>query len=259
MRHACLLVLFVACNHHDLPRAEPATSAPPAPSEPAPPPKLTPLAGEWIEHQGDQWFIPPLGATEARPLVVAVHGAGDRPEWSCAEWRDITSAYAVIACPHGEPFGAGYAWTSVDQLEARVRSAELEARARYGAYVDPGAPILVGFSQGARLVSIVARKHPDHWPVVVMLEGGYDETKWGFGPAFAKGGKRVLFACSTYHCADGFTEGARSSRSAKVDARVADLGNLGHHMGPAVRSGVREQFRWLVRDDERWEAWLESP
>jgi pimeloyl-ACP methyl ester carboxylesterase len=255
-RHACLLLVLVNCTHPE-PRAR--AEAPPAPIEDAGDAKLAPLAGEWIEHRGDGWFIPPLGATEARPLIVAIHGAGDRPEWACAEWRDITSAYAMITCPHGDAFGAGYAWSSVDQLDARARAAELDARAKYGAYVDPGPPILVGFSQGARLASIVARKHPDHWPVVALVEGGYDETKWGFGPAFAKGGKRVLFACSTWHCADGFRDGERSSIAAKVDARVADLGNFGHHMGTPVRDGLRTQFRWLVRDDERWEAWLESP
>jgi pimeloyl-ACP methyl ester carboxylesterase len=258
MRHARLLFLvFVNCTHHETARAEPEIVAAPIP-EPVTP-KLAALTGEWIEHRGDGWFIPPLGATEARPLVVAIHGAGDRPEWACAEWRGITDAYAVITCPHGDAFGAGYAWSSVEQLEERARSAELDARARYGAYVDPGPPILVGFSQGARLASIIARKHPDRWPVVAIVEGGYDETKWGFGAAFAKGGKRVLFACSTWHCAEGFRDGERSSIAAKVDVRVADLGNLGHHMGASVRDGLRTQFRWLVRDDERWESWLESP
>lgn len=259
MRLACLLLLLVSCTTGTAPavvRAEPKTNTE---LEASIEPKLAPLTGEWMEKQGDMTFTPPIGATEARPLIVALHGAGDCPEWSCAEWRDITRAYALVACPHGGPFGKAYAWTSVAEIEERALAAEADARAKYGPYVDPGPPLLVAFSQGARLASILARKHPEHWPVVVLLEGGYDETKWAFGPAFAKGGKRILFACSTYDCAKGYADGARSTTAAKVDARVADLGNLGHHMGPSVRDGMRAQLRWVIRDDERWEAWLESP
>jgi pimeloyl-ACP methyl ester carboxylesterase len=256
MRLACLL-LAVSCTTPAAPtvlaQAEPTHVDIPIDT------KLSPLTGEWMEKQGEISFTPPLGATEARPLVVALHGAGDRPEWSCAEWREITGGHALIACPHGGPFGNAYAWTSMAEIEQRALAAEADARAKYGVYVDPGPPLLVAFSQGARLASILARKHPEHWPVVVLLEGGYDETKWAFGPAFAKGGKRILFACSTYDCAKGYADAARSMAAAKVDGRIADFGNLGHHMGLSVRERMRAELRWVVRDDERWEAWLESP
>jgi pimeloyl-ACP methyl ester carboxylesterase len=223
------------------------------------PPGLAPLEGSPLEKRGDIVFAPPIGATEPRPVVVVLHGAGDRPEWECNAWRVITQGYALVACPHGSPFGDAYAWSSLTELETRALAAEAAAHEHYASYVAAGPAILAGFSQGARLVSVVARKHPDHWPVVIVTEGGYDETKWAFGPAFAKGGKRILFACSTWHCAPGFADAAASSRAAKVDARVADFGNVGHHMGTNVQDHMREELRWLVRDDERWEAWLESP
>jgi pimeloyl-ACP methyl ester carboxylesterase len=251
-----LAVLVASCTHRDIPHAEPKMAV--VQDEPGEA-RLEPLGGEWLQTFDDVAVSVPLGATEPRPLVVAAHGAGDRPEWACGEWRGVTDAHSFIACPHGSPFRDAYAWASVEQIEQRLLDAESKARAHFGAYVDPGPAILVGFSQGARLAAVIARRHPEHWPVVALLEDGYDETAWAFGPAFAKGGKRFLFACSTFDCAKGFAAAARSSASATVDARVGDLGNLGHHMGPAVTRGMHPHFRWLVGDDPRWEAWLESP
>jgi pimeloyl-ACP methyl ester carboxylesterase len=259
MRIHVLAVLLVSCTHRESPHAEPVTLPASSAIEDPIDPGLAPLGGELVETVDDVKVSVPLGATEPRPLIVAAHGACDRPEWACAGWRGVTDGHAFIACPHGGPLGGGYAWDSLEQIEARVLDAEAKARARFGAYVDPGPIILVGFSQGSRLVSVIARRHPDRYPVVALLEGGYDETTWGFGPAFAKGGKRILFACSTWHCAKGFEAGVKSSQTAHVDARLADLGNLGHHMDARIQKGLHAHWRWLVRDDARWEHWLESP
>jgi len=199
----------------------------------------------------------PLGATTQRPVIVAAHGAGDRPEWSCGGWRGVTDAYSFIVCPHGSPFVGAYAWSSIEQLETRARLAEEALRARYGGYVDPGPPILAGFSQGARLSAVVASRHPERYAVVALLEGAWDESA-AVAPAFAKGGRRELLACSTAGCAARFAPGRAALARANVDARLAHLGDFGHHMGPTVTSTMRREWRWLVRDDERWEAWLES-
>lgn len=250
-----MLLLLVACSHAPgaSVRPEPAARIQEEPEIVVVDAGLAPIAGEWLETLGEVKVSVPLGATSARPLIVAAHGAGDRPEWACSGWRGVTDAYAFIACPHGSPFGDAYAWSSLEQIEQRILDAEQVARARWPSYIDPGPIILVGFSQGARLVSVLARKHPDRWSSVVLLEGGYDETAWAFGPAFAKGGKRIVLACSTWHCAEGFEGGAKSLRDAHVDSRLVDLGNLGHHMGPTVTNGMHEPWRWLVRDDPRWE------
>ena len=43
----------------------------------------------------------PLGAREPRPLVVALHGGSDRPEWACSAWRSISEGHAFVVCPRG--------------------------------------------------------------------------------------------------------------------------------------------------------------
>src|ERR1700742_3291460 len=61
--------------------------------------ELAPLGNaSWIERLeppgGNVLFVtPPVGAREPRPVVVAVHGAGDRAEWACGGWRLAVRSY----------------------------------------------------------------------------------------------------------------------------------------------------------------------
>jgi pimeloyl-ACP methyl ester carboxylesterase len=229
---------------------------------------LTPLAGNWLERVTlpggtDAYVSIPNGATEPRPLVVAAHGAGDRPEWACGEWRGITTAYAFIVCPHGTASSGAFHWSSVEQLEREAGEAEAAVRARYGAHVDPAPAVFAGFSQGARIGALVAARHPERYGAVVLAEGGWDEGR-ALGPALSRrlpGARRgrVLLACTTGACATRFGGTVEALRHGGVDHHLADLGYLGHQMGPEVTSRLRHEWRWLVRDDERWEPWLESP
>ena len=43
---------------------------------------------------------------------------------------------------------------------------------------------------------------------------------------------------------------------AGIDARVNKLGPFGHTVNDAVIAAIREQWKWLVRDDARWSPWL---
>src|SRR5512142_3288779 len=88
---------------------------------------LAPLRGTWMEtitlEDGSQASVTlPLGATTPRPIVVGVHGSGDRPEWSCGEWRGVVDSYAFVVCPRGTPSGGAFVWSSTEQLERRVMS-----------------------------------------------------------------------------------------------------------------------------------------
>src|SRR6185369_13260365 len=94
--------------------------------------ELEPLTGvAWIEHLdlpgGHEAFVtPPIGAREPRPLIVAVHGAGDRAEWACGGWRVVASEYAFVVCPQGMKMDAmRFAWDSAQTIRARVADAIL--------------------------------------------------------------------------------------------------------------------------------------
>src|SRR5687768_13700772 len=71
------------------PAAAPVTEVAPTDRVDAPTPKaaLAALRAEWlitmpVEGFRDARVTVPQGATEPRPVVVALHGAGDRPEWA---------------------------------------------------------------------------------------------------------------------------------------------------------------------------------
>jgi predicted esterase len=223
---------------------------------------LAPLGGDaWLEtvalDDGSEAHVAlPLGATTPRPLVIGVHGSSDRPDWSCAEWRNVVDAYAFVVCPHGSPFGAAFAWSTVEQLDKRVIAAISAVRARYGAYVDSGPAIYAGFSQGATLAPYVVRRHADVFPMIALDEGGYAQAS-DFGATFARGGgKRALLSCSTFGCESDFATSQRTLARNGVDVRVSKLGAFGHTMNERATSALREQWKWLVRDDARWTSWL---
>ena len=97
--------------------------------------KLAPLHAEsWLIELPLDGFAPtsvsvPLGVTEPRPIVIALHGAGDRPEWQCGTWRGIADNRAFIVCPRGIPhpgFPASaprYTWSDVAATERELRAA----------------------------------------------------------------------------------------------------------------------------------------
>ena len=226
---------------------------------------LPPLHGAWMEtvalSDGTEASVTlPLGATEARPVVLGVHGAGDRPEWSCGEWRGVVDAYAFVVCPHGAPRGGVFVWQSSDQLEKRAMDALKIVHDKYAPYVLDGPVVYAGFSQGSYLAPYVVRKHPNVFTMIALDEGGYAETGGDFPRAFANGGgKRAALMCSTPNCETEFSLSRVLLERAGVEARVTKLGPFGHTVNDAVIAAIKPQVKWLVRDDARWAGWIATP
>src|SRR5512140_2848847 len=125
-----------------------------AASSPAPDAGLAPLWGHpWIEPVGDDarelaQVTVPLGATTPRPLVIALHGAGDRAEWACAEWRGVANGVPFVVCPRGDR--TGRYWGAPKATLTDLNLAIAEVRNRFDGWVAPNDPeVMVGFSLGA--------------------------------------------------------------------------------------------------------------
>jgi hypothetical protein len=270
MRAACvaLLVLVVAClacrpreRHDTVASREPRTSAPPPLEADAGLPALT--GAPWL----DQLDLPdgmaasvsvPLGATEPRPIMVAAHGAGDRPEWACGSWRGVTNAYPFIICPRGTATGDGrYYWSSSEQLGKVVDRAVSALRARYGPYVAEGPMVYAGFSAGAIYGTSLVRDRAADFPVAIFAEGAYGQlADPSFGTRFKRnGGRRVLLACSTGGgCLGRFEPAAKLLERAGVQARLNDAGRIGHNLNDDVVRSLRQALPWLVSDCAGWSA-----
>jgi hypothetical protein len=200
----------------------------------------------------------PLGAREPRPVVVALHGNFDRPEWQCQVWRQITGGYPFILCPRGVPRGDApkkwdrWTYGARQKVQAELLAGLDALSARYPDHVHDGPVVYTGFSLGAILGRAIIREHAERFPRAVMTEGG--NKGWeSLARAYAKaGGKRVLFACGQIGCVGTSKRAARHAKRAGLAVRVADGGKVGHTYDGPVQEAITESWNWLVAGDDRW-------
>ena len=190
----------------------------------------------------------PAGIGAAR-LVIATHGAGGEPEWTCDHWRRLTQERAFVLCLRGKSMGAGggYYYPDHHALDAELVAAERAARATEPR-IKPGDGIYAGYSQGASMGSIIAARHARAFPYLVLVEGF---ERWNIPRlrAFARGGgKRILFACGTGDCRGAAEEAVRYSSQAGVEARVEYASGAGHTAGGDVMARVQGALPWLLAE-----------
>jgi predicted esterase len=210
---------------------------------------LPPLQAAWLERLGsgehEIVVTPPVGTREPRPLVVGVHGAGDRPEWSCGGWRLGAQVSAFIACPHGSPQGHDrYAWRSSEQLSRGVDRAVEQTRARFGAYVSEGPLIYAGFSQGASLAEPLLLAQAARFPIAILAEGGYATAR---SPAFARaysaaGGRRVVLVCGSPACFRSAKLARKALESAGLQVLVVGDEKAGHNLNQRMQQALQNAW-----------------
>jgi predicted esterase len=235
--------------------ARPEPKAPPRTSLPA-------LRANWLEPldlgDGDAAVVsPPLGATEPRPLVVAVHGAHDRPEWACGGWRLGFAQYPFVVCPRGTPVTRDkYAWSNTAAIARVTLKAIARVRERYGEHVAAGPHVFAGFSQGATLSEPFLLEQATLFPTVILAEGGYatlDSKR--FAQSFAeRGGKTVVIVCGTAGCRQR-TAPARK-RLESTGLRVFESGDLrsGHNLNQPMQTALRRDFPSWFASDPAWSS-----
>jgi phospholipase/carboxylesterase len=123
----------------------------------------------------------------ALPLVVALHGLGDRPEHFIGLFEDFPVQARIIAPHSRSPYGEGFAWfapvgpMSDESAPAMASAADDVARfALEAARARPtlGKPIITGFSQGGALSYAVAARHPDAVAASVPISGWLPPPLW---------------------------------------------------------------------------------
>jgi predicted esterase len=224
---------------------------------------LAPLADAvWLERvplaAGHEAFVSiPLGATSPRPIMVGMHGAGDRPEWACGGYRTATEAFAFIICPRGTAAALDkFDTPSPMRIEEDVRATVALLRARFGRYVAEGPLIYAGFSLGASHGSKVLVDEPGQFPVALLIEGGYTELTPEWARRYAGGGgRRVMLGCGQPACPARFAPAARALVAAGIDVRILDARTGRHNLDGAMMTALHDAWGWLVADDARWRGW----
>jgi pimeloyl-ACP methyl ester carboxylesterase len=224
------------------------------------PPPLTgffealPVAGH-----PDAWISLPTGATGKRPVVVLIHGAGDRPDWQCGGWRRATGEYPFVVCPRGAVAPADstkddvrYTHRGGAPLLAYIDGALSALDARYPDYADTRTPLLTGFSLGASEVLALAVQMPARFPRLALVEGatgGWTDAR--IRDYLAGGGLRVLYA-SGQRVNDVAAKGTvRRLLGAGLDARAV-YAPVHHTFDPPLEDAVHAELGWLIAGDARW-------
>ena len=241
-----------------------------APVEPAAAqPELPPLTGSAafgeLEIPGHLPALValPLGARSPRPVVVATHGAGGRPEGQCRLWQALVGAHAFVLCLRGissnrfePPESTGYYYPGHPALGAELGAALDALGARYRPYVDLRAPVYAGFSQGASMGALLLPSHPAGFARAALIEGGYGMfQEWNVAAARTfhdHGGERVVLACGRLRCLEQAQHTARQLERGGLSVRVLYAPGVGHGYGGAMEQQLRANLAWLVEGDPRF-------
>lgn len=199
----------------------------------------------------------PLGARERRPLVIALHGGSDRPEWACGAWRGITDAYAFVVCPRGVGSDAALAWSSPADTKARVARAVAATKKRFADWIADSPILLVGFSMGATQAALLAEAEPALYRRVALSESAYaPEPVTKFARTWAAGGgERALYSCTTGGCEAAYRAAAKNVAAHHVPARLNIAGTNAHGMWDVVVSSMRRDWPWMVEGAPGWEGY----
>jgi poly(3-hydroxybutyrate) depolymerase len=281
-----LAVAALAACHHDPAPAPSPSLAPPAAAAPSPDPpdaspesppasasaapiadaapSLSPLPGFFealaVPGHPDAWISLPTGATAKRPVVIVIHGAGDRPDWQCGGWRHATQGHPFILCPRGKVAPADstkddirYTHVGGPALLAHIDAALAALVARYPDYVDPDHPLLAGFSLGSHEIVPLAVQDASRFPRIALVEGITDGFDDGRARAFVKGGgQRVLFGCGQRGCKLAAEAAARRLQARDGLPATVVFAPVDHTFDPPLEDAVHGQLPWLVQDDPRW-------
>jgi predicted esterase len=235
-----------------------------SPASPAARTELKPLLGvAWIEHLDldgghEAYVCPPIGAREARPLIVAVHGAGDRPEWACGGWRMVAGEYAFVVCPQGMKMDpTRFAWDNPETIRKRVASAIAAARVRFGEYIAEGPTLYVGFSQGATLAGPTLLDPTQAFPFIALAEGGYDllRNRAFLGKLKARGVESVLLACGTPGCFASMRAIEPNLSAAGIQALIGGDPKSGHNLNGEMQAGLQKVWPEFVAGLPNWRGY----
>lgn len=266
-----LFVLATACARADAPArahdAAPERGAPgstvgraaasTAPPEPA---ALSGASLARLELGGGEiaWLALPVGARDKRAIVVGVHGAGDRADWSCSAWREVTAAWAFVVCPEAKRAhpdsterSRTYVWGSSAAVASQADRAVAALRARYGAWIADGPLLYGGWSQGATLASEVVASRPGLYDRVALVEIGHTPLDPAVVAASLAGAgvRRAVVSCSSYACrsfAQGFE---RAARRRGLPTQTNDVGIRRHWFDEPVFRTLGPKLVWMVEEE----------
>jgi phospholipase/carboxylesterase len=190
----------------------------------------------------------PLPVNNQLPLLVLLHGRGDRPR---SRYLPLSPprALRVIMPRAPEPFGDGYSWFTyrAGQADAAALARGIEAAAaKVAAAIELwrtrrptlGAPIVGGFSQGGMLSYALAVRHPASLQLALPLGGLLPEPLWPTRKL--AGGARAPKIRAAHGTRDTLVPFARARATAAAlaehgyDVQLLEEDGVAHAIGPRM-------------------------
>ena len=201
----------------------------------------------------------PVSTKRPRPIILALHGNYDRPEWQCSVWNEVVRERAFVLCPRGIPRrGAPATADRWEYASARAMKSEIEAavaalRARFAEFVAEGPLVFIGFSLGAGYGAPLVQAQPELYPRAIFIEGGVSAWSVGAAKRFAEaGGKRLILACGQAGCLTQVKQLGPALARAGLDTRVGGSATAGHAYDGSVAQVVSDNWDWFTADDPRF-------
>ncbi|MFT3769192.1 MAG: alpha/beta fold hydrolase [Minicystis sp.] len=223
-----------------------------APEPPAPPPAASTAAPSGPPEAAGVRYVEHLtggaSAGDRLPLVVAIHGLGDRPE-SFVKVFSSLGARARLVVPYGEPWREGYSWFTPGSLDDPPALADGTARAadRLAAMIEAisrarptaGKAIVTGFSQGGMLSFTLAVRHPEvvgaAFPVGGLIAPALVPASWPMAAA-APPIRAFHGAADERVPVTRARASVEKLRALGLDAKVTEYPGVGHMIPPLMRA-----------------------
>ena len=192
----CLLLVALGASCQTQPTAPPSASAPhaaaprPGKTEGAPSSAQAdprdgasdPFSGSAEVTHVVEFCTAGGGAGERLPLLVALHGIGDRPESFAALFRDLPVPARVMVPEALDRYHDGFSWFPIDLWKPdpeRVAQGVRRAGDVLGRSIERwlrerptrGKPVVVGYSQGGMLTFELAVHHPELVQTAIAAAG----------------------------------------------------------------------------------------
>jgi hypothetical protein len=221
---------------------------------------LAPLREKsWLSPLGAPGFAPaklalPLGTKSPRPLLVALHGDDDRPEWLCGTYHHVVRSRAFVLCPTGLARGERFTLGSTLVTKNELRALLPALKARYGPYLAKGSIVLAALGPSVPQALEIALEEPSFFSRLVLVDGSLEGLTQGVVERFATaGGKSVLVVCSPGSpCRTGAAEHLRSFERAGVETRLL-APEKGSGLDGEITALLTKEWPWFVREEPRWQ------
>ncbi|MBW2454872.1 MAG: alpha/beta fold hydrolase [Deltaproteobacteria bacterium] len=241
----------------------PATAPPVASSAPVTPPALAPSA---VQHgarvaAGIRYLVRYTGGARADqqlPMVVAIHGLGDRPERFAGLLAGLEQPARLIVPQGLDPYHGGFSWFPIrvaDQDPEAIAQGMRRAAARLAdmltelgkRHPTEGKPVVTGFSQGGMLSFALAVEHPQVVAAAIPLAGWLPPPMWpSTVPAQAPPIVALHGDADPLLTIQPTRDAVRQLRQAGFAVELHEYPGVRHTVSPAMRRQLYRQLAPLL-------------